>query len=94
MKWSRREFLRALGRSLASLMALPLRPASSRVSTQAAAGGAPYATDLGGNAWAIGNDLVEQRLAFSGGGLFTTSMIDKLNGRDWCASAVSPAWPG
>ena len=89
MKWTRRDFLRALAVTFGA--AAP-PPDGYRIYLPFVAISGAYAVDLGGGAWAIGNDLVEQRIAFTGGGLFTTSFLHKASGRDWCASAVSPVF--
>jgi hypothetical protein len=49
--------------------------------------GLPYAIELGNNIWAIGNDLIEQRIAFINDGLFSVLLQHKLSGRNWSALA-------
>lgn len=92
MEWSRRKFLRALASTLAaSSVDPPSAPYKVYLPMVAESGGA-YANDLGGSTWAIGNDHLEQRVAFSNGGLFTVSMRCKVGGRDWCSLVSSPVF--
>jgi len=91
MSLSRRDFLKAL----AQLAAVAADPAGDHTVYLpfVSRGGGAYAHRLGEGAWAIGNPLIEQRLAFSNGGLVTTSLLHKASGRDWCSPAiVSPVF--
>ena len=89
MKWTRRDFLRALA---AMLGAAAPPPDGYKIYLPLVTRSSVYAADLGGGVWVIGNDLVEERIAFIGGGLFTRSFLHKASGRDWCASASSPVF--
>ena len=87
MAISRRRFLQALAAWGASTPVPHPCPFA-----RSSALGAAYAVNLGNNLWSIGNDLIEQRLAFSGGGLFTVSLRHKASGRDWCSAVSSPVF--
>lgn len=83
--WTRREFLKALAALGASAALPPLRTVAFQPDTP------PYALALDDHTWAIGNDLVEQRVRFSGG-LATISLLHKTSGRDWCSLVSSPVF--
>lgn len=84
MPFTRRHFLQTLAALSATLP-------YAHTSTSRSANGLPYATDLGNNTWVIGNDLIEQRVAFINSGLFSTSLQHNLSGRNW-SSATSPSF--